>query len=707
MRRPRQLQGEDGATLVIVLAALLLFSLIIPALLTASQSAVLIVSSARDIAQRTGDAAGAAETAVDLLRRGVYDNAPGQPCFHDPSDNVGGNDSSVLSAPAPNGGATAGALVTCQPDPLTGYPTRVKQVVPSPTTALLAFPRGGEPGIKQNGNNVLRVAGKVYSNGAINVPNNNASLIDTNAGIFARGTCTGTISAPPANGVNCGQASSTDPLYNDPGYLLPGTVPVPAVAPTCAAGTTKYQLQPGTYTSAVALSALNQTSCGSPLVLLTGGTYYFDFQDAGSHVWDVSAGYLVGGQPKGWTYAGYPSPAPTVPGSCVDPAETTGANGGVQLIFGGDSRIAIGNSAAVELCGMYDSTRPPIAIFGANAGNGTTTTNATVKTTGAAGGGSADFANQGNIKESDGAFSTATPGKASQPDTKTVTVSLPYTAPAGAVLSSAKVRIRHVEQVGPAQGSAKSPIPAGPITSLSATLRPTRQPSGPVTDLTVPTPTIATVDHEDTLDVTSSLKPFFDGGFTGASITYTAGVAANTAATENLDSIQVDLAYTTTTFRREDLGASCVGQYPYTASGSPCALVKTTGNASKFYVAGTTYAPLAALDITLNHITRQVFGYGLVSRSTTVAITGSADFTSPVISVPDTTTIYPNKVPVAVYLQVYLCPGGGCPAAPVTAPPAYLPGAGWVRRLSARVDLSDPTLAGPRSATLLTWSHVR
>ena len=61
----------------------------------------------------------------------------------------------------------------------------------------------------------------------------------------------------------------------------------------------------------------------------------------------------------------------TVPGRCVSPIDDVNANG-VQLIFGGDSRmniLASGQATAVEICGSYHANRPPIAIYGQKTGS--------------------------------------------------------------------------------------------------------------------------------------------------------------------------------------------------------------------------------------------------------------------------------------------------------------------------------------------------
>lgn len=718
MRRVRGQNGDEGATLIFVLVFLLSFSLIVPALLTTAQTNVSSVTSTRQVGATTSDASAAAEVATNAIRRSVYDNVPSQPCFHDPLDLLSGAaDSSAMLVTGSN--TAAGALVTCRADPATGYPTTVRQTVTSPQAALLTTSTApGEDGLKQTSNNVLRVAGKIYSASTINVTNNNSSVIDSSP-VKARGTCSGAVLGTPTT---CNDTSS-DPLYTAPLYALPGTSPSPASVPNCTGGTKAYTLSPGTYTSASRLSNLTKNCAGS-LVYFSPGTYYFDFTDS-TPVWSITGGYVVGGTPSSktaaWSVAGFPGTAPPVPGSCIAPGERTDAsgnpvpdNGGVMFIFGGASQMAISAGAQVELCGAYSATRPSIAVFGANTGSGGSGATVTVKTdgTGSKTGGDAVFSPYSAIQDLGGATADAVLSDKSKVTTGTVTVPLPATVPAGSTLVGATLRVAHRDLTGPAVGA----VLAGPVTSLNITIKPTSSGASVGPDAgsslsLVPVASTATPVHEDSLDVSNALRTSFNSGFTGVSATFQATSGINTSATEQLDSIQLDLDYLLPGFKKQN---GCATQTPYTGTGSgPCAMISTTGNASRLYIAGTTYAPLAALDVSLNHITRQVFQFGLVARVLVVNITGSADYTSPVISVPETTGAYAATVDLTVFLQVYLCEATTtCPPPPVPALPGYVPavGSGWVRRLTTQVAYKDaayPPVAGSRQVTVRSWSHVR
>jgi hypothetical protein len=143
-------------------------------------------------------------------------------------------------------------------------------------------------------------------------------------------------------------------------------------------------------------------------------------------------------------------------------------------------------------------------------------------------------------------------------------------------------------------------------------------------------------------------------------------------------------------FRAE---SGCVTNGPYTGNGnSSCALVSTVNNSgTQFYVQGTTYAPNAVLDITLNNAENQVFRFGLIARSLWVKETGSYTSTVPVIEVPDDS---PGFV-FSVFLSASVCPGGVPPCTVINARVAYVDG--------------SPTSPQPghRQVSVLSWSGAR
>jgi hypothetical protein len=119
--------------------------------------------------------------------------------------------------------------------------------------------------------------------------------------------------------------------------------------------------------------------------------------------------------------------------------------------------------------------------------------------------------------------------------------------------------------------------------------------------------------------------------------------------------------------------------------------VNNAGN--QFYVQGTTYAPKAVVDVTLNNVAEQVFRFGVIARSLWVKETGSFTFGGPVIEVPDDS---PGFV-FSVYLSAYVCQGSG------SCSPGGTPA---LRAKVAFVDADPVTpVAGNRQVVVLSWSH--
>ncbi len=182
----------------------------------------------------------------------------------------------------------------------------------------------------------------------------------------------------------------------------------------------------------------------------------------------------------------------------------------------------------------------------------------------------------------------------------------------------------------------------------------------------------------------------YAGTFTGATIALTTSLPAKND-TEDVDAIQLDLSYVPPAFRA---GGGCVTTTPYTGTGSSsCALVTSVNNAgNQFYIQGTTYAPGAVVDVTLNNAAEQIFRFGVIARSVWIKETGSFSYSGVVIEVPDDS---PGFV-FSVYLTAYVCPGAG------TCSPAGTP-ASRAKVAFVDADPATPT-AGQRQVIVLSWS---
>jgi hypothetical protein len=636
------------------------------------------------------NADGAVQAGINNIRKSTYNASPGEHCF-------GPTSADVLKVPF---GADS-AAVSCAADP-----ERVLVQCPSlsqcnrPGSAILTLGSTGEDGlnIQQPNGSTFRVHGNIFSNSNINVAN---GTLDTNTRVYARGACTGTIVSTPAK--QCDYGSVANPLGNDPGYApAAATVPAYRSLPACTTPNSVVVFQPGYYDDAAGLSAMmaGNSACKHSTWWFTPGAYYFDFHNAGSNrypvygstggnVWTIDDGYLVAGTPvdaAGLAKAS-PSVPATIPGACDNPIHNVEAKG-VQFIFGGDSRFEV-KAGQVEICGTYSATAPPVAIYGMPTGTDAPTqlvgTDAlkldTVPTPG-------DFgvsATPTNLRTVD-ATNLATWKSKKKNDSGTVTVDgfvPPAAIPAGSVLTSASVKVTHRHS------------DAGSSDSLAVTLTPNG--GGPsVSGTTAGRPGSAAFATDsialDSTGVGALARAVHAGTFTGARIALTTELSANND-TEDLDAIQLELTYVAPAFRA---ATGCVTTGPYTGTGSAaCAQVTSVNNAgNQFYVQGTTYAPKAVLDITLNNAAEQVFRFGVVARSLWVKLTGSFSYNGVVIEVPDDSPGFA----FSVYLTAYVCPGTPKDACAATGTPA-------LRAKVAFVD-GDPVnpTAGERQVIVLSWS---
>ncbi|WP_254896657.1 hypothetical protein [Amycolatopsis sp. Hca4] len=645
----RRWKGDDaGAALPLVLILVTVVAVVLGALLSFADTGVRTTVNLRDQAAAAYTADGALQAGINAIRTSTFTGAAGEHCF-------GGSDTLTL----PNFGGGGSAAVSCTADP-----AKVRIQCPSlsvcnrPGNAILTLGTGGEDGlnIQQPTGSSFRVHGIVYSNSNIRVVNGS---LDTNTAVYARGACSGTISSTPAP--SCGYGGSS--LGADPGYTPALTsVPPRQALPPCTKAGSLVTFQPGLYDDAAGLSAMMSSSsrCKDSTFWFTPGTYYFDFRNSaavrppslpgGDDVWTVDNGYLVAGTPVDGSkrvIAKPPVPA-QIPGACDNPIDDPKASG-VQFVFGGDSRLAV-KAGQVEICGTYSADRPPVALYGLASGADAPVTTTLVPT--GTPGGTFTTAPAGSLSTVDGNLATWTNNAGgNQSAAVTATGYTPPAAiPAGSILKSAQVRVRHGNDGGSTQDNLTVQVtPAGGTTG-----DPYKVPSYSDNSL-----------HTDLVDVTSAAlsQQVYDGTFTGAQLSYTA--ALKHKGTEQVDALQLVLDYTPPALRAEN-GCTQL-MYPSSAA---CALVTAVNNSgNRFYVQGTTYAPKAVLDVTLNNATEPIFRFGVVARSLWVKETGSVTFTGAVIEVPDDS---PGFV-FGVYLSAYVCPG----AATCTPGGARWPGPGW------------------------------
>ena len=671
----KRLRTDDGgAALVLVLLIVTVVAVVLGALLSLAGTSELTTVKLRTQAADAYGADGAMQTAINTIRNSTYNGTTGN-CL---------GSGNTMTVPYGSGSAA----VSCAPDPakVTIHCAALTQCNRPGQAILTLGNTTGEDGlhIQQPNGSTFRVHGTIVSNSNINVAN---GILNTNTAVNANSGCSGTIQSTPA--ANCHAATVSDPGYSP----ATTTVPVYQKLPDCSKQSSLITFQPGYYDDAVGLTGMMSASskCKNSTFWFTPGVYYFDFHNSGldansavtsgSNIWTVDNGTMVAGTPVDSTgkVISAPSVPASIPGACDNPINDANAVG-VQFIFGNDSQFAV-KSGQVEICGTYSQTALPIAVYGLKSGSATTST-PTVTTNAVTPGqfGNATTTNLANL-DGNNATWTTTNG-----NNQVGQVTLGYAAaiPAGSKLLSAALKIGHTY----------APVKTKNATeSLSVTVTPTGGSALP--PVTVPAYAgTGGAEQTDTVDITSALaQSVHDNGFSGASVNYQATVGQ--AGTESLDGIQLVLSYIAPAFRAE---SGCVTNGPYTGNGnaSTCALVTTLNNSGGlFYVQGTSYAPNAVLDITLNNVTEQIFRFGVIARSLWVKATGSFGYGGPVIEVPDDV---PGFV-FSVFLTVYVCENS-----PTCA-------AGGTPVLQSRVAFIDGNpatpVSGARQVAILSWSGNR
>jgi hypothetical protein len=344
-RRPRR-HDDRGATLVLALIIITTISLVVAALLPQATTSVSSTVALRVQAGTAYGGDGAAQVAINALRRGTFDNAPSTQCF---------GSSGTLALPnfypaiPGNGSAQSSAAVTCTAETGTGAQGSPVPVTNAnkPGQAILTLGTSAtEDGqLYKQSNNVILVHGAVTSDSNIN---SFKAMLTVTGGVpvQAVGACTGSVT--PA----C--TTITTPI-GDPNYPAPTTPPAPpASLPACANKNQVAEFQPGLYTSAATFN-----TCKASWIYLDPGTYYLNFTGSGSaNVWNIG-GTVVGGT---LTAAKTDTP-PATPGACVSPL-TSPTAAGVELVMGGASQLDFGMGSAAEFCATYHQNSIPTVVYG-------------------------------------------------------------------------------------------------------------------------------------------------------------------------------------------------------------------------------------------------------------------------------------------------------------------------------------------------------
>lgn len=361
--------NDSGTALVLVLILVTVLSLGLLAVISLSTSSIRTTVALRSQASSSYAADAAAQILIDQIRRETFS-----------CDGPGSSTQQLSSFYPVAGAANSSAAVRCTPDPDSGSGGGANS---SPGSAILTLATGSEPGIDVNSSNnqSVKVRGGIFSNSTIVLEGNKSDLQNTatNSYVYAMGNCVlngSKIISTPAAVCNYSSqpGAATDRRGKDPATVpLHGatfdTPPAPTVVQTPPACTGKkiYELQPGLYRDATLLNALtNAASCSTSIFHLNPGRYYFNFTNPGTHKWTIADGWTVGGTASAALNVNKP---PSMPGSCVAPGTGSATtSSGVQLIFGGDSRVDYtknGNDDAnIEICASNAASGPPIALYG-------------------------------------------------------------------------------------------------------------------------------------------------------------------------------------------------------------------------------------------------------------------------------------------------------------------------------------------------------
>jgi hypothetical protein len=696
------MREDGGAMLVIALIIITTVALVTGAVLAHGGTNIRATVNLRAVAGTSYAADAAAKVAVNDLRLGsdapgwatptfpgpwadwVYtNNADGTGCFG--AVGTAPDNTLELNGFYPKAGdqsADSSARVECAVVPGTGIfapGSGVGIEDPSPTDAYArALTTIGTTGTRQGmtlkplgtGNTAaMPFRGGVASKSYIDAQ---SGALVTDGYVKAEGNCIGVIVSNPPKECNS-----------------PGSVPIPATpdSPLTAvpafqdASTTGCTFEEGYYNNAAALTAAVDACTVAHFL---PGKYYFDFRDeergTGQNVWHI-AKTVIGGVRA----AGNPT---SIPGTCLSPILNDPV-AGVQFVFGGTSRITVGDTAHVELCGPSNGGEPPMTVYQQPTG----TTNAPVPLpaqpaqnvdliTGGqvdrftVGGANATAAQiQAALQAADGSTSNwvaSNNNRRAEIDLRNFNGL--STIPVGADITSAQVRIKY----------ARSPLTPNLAIDVTGT------PASPA--VTVPAPDAS---GWATLDLADHLRSLIvSGGFNATR----PKLELRLPATPKDQTLTIDTLTLAVTYVAPSLRAATDVDFVYSPGGN---------FHGEFIVQGATWAPKGYVDIDPGSFDSALvaFRWGLVALGVDFKAQPSQTFGYPLVSIPDAGTGLGNKVTV-VDLKVYVCvEQGTCDS-------------GGTHALTVRVMITDPPYSswgggparpepGRRKIEVLSWSEQR
>ena len=376
-------RGEAGASLVLVLVALVVFGLLVPVL------------------GQFGSVNGVSAYIVKGQRYDRYAADSGMQAaiaWAQKNRTAGRNNLACPRLSFPSFGSQSPAFqrtvhVDCQGFHDSGVPQETPVM---PAYAVQALGDGKKPGIDILGNGTLTTGGAWWSNSwtpkAIDVDTN--SVIDATADVVGgKGSCANIIAAPN----RCGTDTVPDPLVAglDPTHwssavnsirdvplqdvfrAADGSVQCPPISPSRV-----LALQPGFYWDVDGLNKVGSGDCGPVVIWFQPGKYYFDFDFFDDTHTDDAARWTIGGGSSQVVVVGGTRTWPTGgaeviaaanavahAGSTTSGACASGA-AGVELNFGSSSHVLLEPPALMELCPLIANDHQQFSIY--NTVNGAT-----------------------------------------------------------------------------------------------------------------------------------------------------------------------------------------------------------------------------------------------------------------------------------------------------------------------------------------------
>ncbi|MYS08270.1 hypothetical protein GTW71_17935 [Streptomyces sp. SID6041] len=530
---PRARRDEQGATLILALAFLVVFGLVTVTVLSFAATAMKAAGTFAGQGQRAYSADGATQLAIENFSQG-------NPC-------------ATYTAPPLNG-----RRMTVHCDPLNASPANARATQPQDALRSLGRAAGDGIHVATPG---LRVQGSVFSRSDITTGAGGSMVVSGD--VSAVGDCSSAVSqaglpqGQPPYARSCANdtppAPADDVVGADPDHAPPTTaVPVLRTVPTCPApGQWLVRLRPGYYDDAQALGRLTGGGCPNVVVWLQPGVYYLDFTfTGGSGLWTVDdpTVSVVGGTPSGWDPEAAARPTVPGPGGC----DTT-RPAGVEIMMGGGSRLQV-DRGHVELCAPVTPGAQRVAVYGVQppkpshtlrpaevpANNGFT--DPVHALTGGERPTLPGCPRPTDTKDAEGCTADAVLDRTKHRTASLQLAGFAPRVPPGSVVTAATLRVRHQEDGDlSAPGALKVTTAVGGDTCGTEELpRHTR---------------LATTAPIDLLGPCGLADP---SRLTGLTVTYTAALdTAGTTATARLDGIWLDVAYRTpTTFKPTAVTAS-------------------------------------------------------------------------------------------------------------------------------------------------------